>query len=197
MDEVFFLSAVRTAIGAFGGALRDHSPGDLAAIVTRRAVERAGVPARDVGHVVFGQVIPTGPRDAYLARIAAIEGGLDPSTPAVTVNRLCGSGMQAIVSAAQIVKLGEADIAVAGGSEVMSRAASYLPDQRWGRRLGDGVVVDGLNGALTDPFGNGLMGVTGENVAERHAVTRADQDELALESQRRTAAANQSGMSLP
>lgn len=193
MDEIMFLSAARTAIGAFGGSLRDKTPGELGAIVARAAMARAAVDPADVGHVVFGQVIPTGPRDAYLARVVAIESGMPHETPALTVNRLCGSGMQAVISAAQMIALGDAPIAVAGGAEVMSRAPSFLPDMRWGRRLGDSTVVDGLNGALTDPFGNGLMGVTGENVAAAHGVTRADQDALALESQRRAGAAIREG----
>lgn len=193
MTEVFLVSAVRTAIGAFGGSLRRHEPGDLAARVTREAVRRAGADAAQIGHVIFGQVIPTGPRDAYLARIAALEAGLPHGVPALTVNRLCGSGLQAIVSAAQAILLGDCELAVAGGAEVMSRAPFLAPAVRWGHRLGDAVLVDALNGSLTDPFENVLMGVTGENVAARYGISRERQDELALESQRRAAAALAAG----
>jgi acetyl-CoA C-acetyltransferase len=189
MTAVFLVSAVRTAIGSFGGSLRGYEPGELAARVTREAVRRAGVDAEQIGHVVFGQVIPTGPRDAYLARIAALGAGLPPAVPALTVNRLCGSGLQAIVSAAQAIALGDCELAVAGGAEVMSRAPFLAPAVRWGNRLGDTALVDALNGALTDPFENVLMGVTGENVAARYGISRERQDELALESQRRAAAA--------
>jgi acetyl-CoA C-acetyltransferase len=193
MTAVFLVSAVRTAIGSFGGSLRGYEPGELAARVTREAVRRAGVDPAQIGHAVFGQVIPTGPRDAYLARIAALGAGLPPAVPALTVNRLCGSGLQAIVSAAQAIALGDCELAVAGGAEVMSRAPFLAPAVRWGNRLGDTALVDALNGALTDPFENVLMGVTGENVAARYGISRERQDELALESQRRAAAAIAAG----
>ncbi len=193
MTAVFLVSAVRTAIGSFGGSLRGYEPGELAARVTREAVRRAGADAAHIGHVVFGQVIPTGPRDAYLARIAALGAGLPPAVPALTVNRLCGSGLQAIVSAAQAIALGDCELAVAGGAEVMSRAPFLAPAVRWGKKLGDAALVDALNGALTDPFENVLMGVTGENVAARYGISRERQDELALESQRRAAAAIAAG----
>jgi len=189
MEDVFIISALRTAIGSFGGALRDAAPAHLGALVTREAVARAGVGGDDVGMVAFGQVIPTEPADAYLARVVAIRAGIRQESPAMTVNRLCGSGLQAVISAANAIQLGECEISVGGGAEVMSRAPFFAPDVRWGKRLGDAMLVDGLNGALTDPFGNGLMGVTAENVAARHNISRQDQDNLALESHRRAAAA--------
>jgi acetyl-CoA C-acetyltransferase len=187
--EIFIAAAARTAIGAFGGALRQHTPGELASMVTREVVMRAAADPASIGHVVFGQVIPTAPQDAYLARIATLGAGLPTSVPALTVNRLCGSGLQAIVSAAQAIALGDCEVAVGGGAEVMSRAPYFAPAVRWGQRLGDAVLVDALNGALTDPFEKVLMGVTAENVAERYRVGRDRQDALALESQRRAAAA--------
>jgi len=187
--EIFVTSAVRTAIGTFGGALRKFEPGELAARVTREAIRRSAIEPAAIGHVVFGQVIPTAPRDAYLARIATLGAGLPTAVPALTVNRLCGSGLQAIVSAAQAILLGDCDAAIGGGAEVMSRAPFLAPSVRWGHKLGDTTLVDALNGALTDPFENILMGVTAENVAERYRVTRAQQDALALESHKRAAAA--------
>lgn len=187
--DIFVVSAVRTAIGAFGGALRKFEPGDLATRVTREVIGRSGIEPAAIGHVVFGQVIATSPRDAYLARIATLGAGLPTAVPALTVNRLCGSGLQAIVSAAQAISLGDCDAAVGGGAEVMSRAPFLAPSVRWGHKLGDTMLVDALNGALTDPFENILMGVTAENVAERYKVSRAQQDALALESQRRAAVA--------
>ncbi len=186
---VYIVAAQRTAIGAFGGSLKDQAPCDLAALVTRAALESGGVDPSSVGHVVFGQVIPTAPRDAYLARVAALEAGLPQAVPAMTLNRLCGSGLQAVVSAAQMLMLGDADIAVAGGAEVMSRAPYFAPAARWGQKMGDALLVDGLNGALTDPFGGGLMGVTAENVATRHGIDRLRQDASAVESHRRAAQA--------
>ncbi len=186
---VYVVSAVRTAIGSFGGSLRDFAPDDLAKRVTREAVARSRIDPGAVGHVVFGQVIQTSPRDAYLARIAALGAGLPHAVPALTVNRLCGSGLQAIVSAAQAIALGDCDAAIGGGAEVMSRAPFLAPAMRWGQKLGDATLVDALNGALTDPFENILMGVTAENVAERYGVSREQQDALALESQRRAAEA--------
>jgi acetyl-CoA C-acetyltransferase len=185
--EVVVLSGVRTAIGRYGGSLKDHPPSELAAAVVREAVKRAGVAPADVGHLVFGNVIHTDVHDMYLSRVAAIKGGLPVETPAFTLNRLCGSGLQAIVSAAQLVMLGDADIAVAGGAESMSRGPYWLPGLRWGQRMNDGVAVDATVGALTDPFDDCHMGVTAENVAAKWAVSRQDQDGLAVESQRRAA----------
>ncbi|TWB46064.1 beta-ketothiolase BktB [Nitrospirillum pindoramense] len=193
MTEVYIVSGVRTAIGDFGGALKDLTPGDLAAKVARAALDRAGVANEAVGHVVFGQVIPTEPRDAYLARVAGIGAGLPVEVPALTVNRLCGSGLQAVVSAAQGILLGDCDLAVAGGAESMSRAPYLLPDARWGSKMGDARVVDALNGTLSDPFDRSLMGVTAENVAERYGISRDEQDALALESHRRAARAQAEG----
>ncbi|MDE2306123.1 MAG: beta-ketothiolase BktB [Gammaproteobacteria bacterium] len=193
MREVYIMSAVRTAIGTFGGSLKDHTPADLATLVSREALRRAGAEPARVGHTVFGQVVPTEPRDAYLARVAAVQAGVPHACPALTVNRLCGSGLQAVVSAAQTLMLGEASVALAGGVEVMSRAPFHAPAMRWGRKLGDTALVDALNGALTDPFGNGLMGVTAENVAARFSIDRSTQDRAALESHRRAAAAIAAG----
>ncbi len=193
MTAVFIVAAVRTAIGSFGGSLRKYEPGDLAARVTREVVRRGGADGAQIGHVVFGQVIPTAPRDAYLARIAALGAGLPAAVPALTVNRLCGSGLQAIICAAQAIALGDCELAVAGGAEVMSRAPFLAPAVRWGNKLGDVALVDALNGALTDPFESVLMGVTGENVAARYGISRERQDALALESQRRAAAAIAAG----
>ena len=191
--EVLVLSAVRTAIGKYGGGLKDIPPCDLAATVVRESVRRSGVQPSDVGHAVFGNVIHTEARDMYLSRVAAVNGGLPVETPAMTVNRLCGSGLQAIVSAAQMIKLGDADVAVAGGAESMSRAQYWLPGLRWGQRMGDGVVVDAMVSALNDPFEHCHMGLTAENVSEDYHVSRADQDALAVESHRRAAAALEAG----
>jgi acetyl-CoA C-acetyltransferase len=187
--DVVVASAVRTAIGRYGGSLRDHSPGDLAAAVLSEAVKRAGVAPDEVDHVVFGNVVHTDPRDMYLARVAAIKGGLPVETPAFTLNRLCGSGLQAVVSAAQLIAVGDADVVVAGGAESMSRAPYWLPGMRWGQRMGDGAAVDAMVGALTDPFDSCHMGVTAENVAAEWRVSREDQDALAVESHRRAVAA--------
>lgn len=191
--EIVVLSAVRTPIGTFGGSLMNHAPCELAALCVREAVQRAGVNADEVGHSVFGNVIHTETRDMYLARVAAVEGGLPHETPAVTVNRLCGSGLQAIVSAAQVIALGEADCAVAGGAEVMSRSPHWLPSLRWGQRMGDAEVVDAMLGGLTDPFDDCHMGVTAENIAAKWGISREEQDELALESQRRAQGAIDDG----
>jgi acetyl-CoA C-acetyltransferase len=191
--EVVVLSGTRTAIGKYGGGLASVPPCDLAATVVREAVSRAGVEPTDVGHAVFGNVIHTEVRDMYLSRVAAVNGGLPVETPAFTLNRLCGSGLQAIVSAAQAVKLGDCDVAVAGGAESMSRGQYWLPSMRWGQRMQDGVVIDAMVGALTDPFDSCHMGVTAENVASEYKVSRADQDTLAAESHRRAAAASEAG----
>jgi acetyl-CoA C-acetyltransferase len=193
MEEVFILSAVRTPIGKYGGGLASVPPCDLAANVVREAVSRAGVDPAQVGQAVFGNVIHTEFRDMYLSRVAAINGGLDAGTPALTVNRLCGSGMQAIVSAAQSIMLGDCDVAVAGGAESMSRAPYWLPAMRWGQRMNDGVALDPMVGALSDPFDACHMGVTAENVAADFHVSRADQDALAAESHHRAAAASAAG----
>src|SRR6202008_2402860 len=193
MEDVFVVSAVRTPIGKYGGGLASVPPCDLAAKVVREAISRAGVSAGDVGHVVFGNVIHTEVRDMYISRVAALNGGLNQETPALTVNRLCGSGMQAIVSAAQAIMLGDCEVAVAGGAESMSRAPYWLPGLRWGQRMNDGVATDPMVGALSDPFDGCHMGVTAENVAADFGVSRADQDALAAESHRRAAAAAAAG----
>jgi len=192
-SSVVVLSAVRTAIGKYGGSLSTIPPCDLAAHVVREAVTRAGVEPSDVGHAVFGNVIHTEVRDMYLGRVAAVNGGLPVETPAFTVNRLCGSGLQAIVSAAQAIQLGDAEAAVAGGAESMSRGQYWLPGMRWGQRMRDGVTIDATVGALTDPFDDCHMGVTAETVATEFGVSRADQDALAVESHRRAAAAAAAG----
>jgi acetyl-CoA C-acetyltransferase len=192
-QDVMVVSGTRTPIGKFGGGLAAVPPCDLAALVVREAVSRSGVDPADVGHVVFGNVIHTEGRDMYLARAAALGGGLPAATPAFTVNRLCGSGLQAIISAAQALRLGDCDVAVAGGAESMSRGPYWLPGMRWGQRMGDGVAVDVTVAALTDPFESCHMGVTAENVAAEYGVSREDQDALAVESHRRAAAASQRG----
>ncbi|OHC97568.1 MAG: acetyl-CoA acetyltransferase [Sphingomonadales bacterium RIFCSPHIGHO2_01_FULL_65_20] len=193
MDEVFVLSGVRTAVGAFGGALKDTPPTELAAQVSTEAIRRSGLEAAAIGHAVFGQVIQTEPRDAYLARWAALESGCAVETPALGVNRLCGSGLQAVVSAAQVLRLSEADTALAGGAESMSRAPYLVPAARFGAKMGHAALVDGLTGALTDPFNRYHMGMTAENVAERYGIDRAVQDDIAHESHRRASAADREG----
>jgi len=191
--EVFVVGAVRTAVGSFGGSLKDEPLSSLATTVVRAVLDRSGVPPSEVGHVVLGNVIPTVPRDAYLSRVAAIEAGIPQETPAFNVNRLCGSGLQAIVSAAQSILLDGIDFAIGAGAESMSRGAYVLPSQRWGARLGNAEVLDYMLGILHDPFENIHMGITAENVAERYQITRAAQDALALASQRRAAHAIQEG----
>jgi acetyl-CoA C-acetyltransferase len=191
--DVLVLSGTRTPIGKYGGGLASVPPCDLAATVVREAVSRAGVEPGQVGHTVFGNVIHTEVRDMYLARVASVNGGLPVETPAFTLNRLCGSGLQAIVSAAQAIRLGDCDVAVAGGAESMSRGQYWVPGLRWGQRMQDGVVVDAMIGALTDPFDDCHMGVTAENVATGFGVSRADQDALAAQSHHRAAAAAAAG----
>jgi len=192
-SEVVVVSGVRTAIGDYGGGLKGVPPCELAALAVRESVARAGVAPASIGHCVFGHVIHTEPRDMYLSRVAAVDGGLPHETPAVTVNRLCGSGLQAIVSAAQLIELGHCDAVVAGGAESMSRAQYWLPGQRFGQRMGNGSVIDAMVGALTDPFDGCHMGITAENVATRWSISREDQDALAVESHRRAHAAIQAG----
>lgn len=191
--EVVVLSGVRTAVGGYGGSLKDVPPCDLAALVVRESVRRAGLDPREIGHCAFGNVIHTEVRDMYLSRVAAVNGGLPVETPAVTVNRLCGSGLQAIVSAAQVILLGDADAAVAGGAECMSRGQYWVPGLRWGQRMNDGAVVDAMVGALTDPFDACHMGVTAENVAAKWGISREEQDAFAVESHRRAARAIDAG----
>jgi acetyl-CoA C-acetyltransferase len=191
--EVVVASAVRTAIGTYGGSLKDVPPTALAATCVRESVARAGANAAAVGHVVFGSVVLSEPRDMYLSRVAAVDAGLPVGTPCLTVNRLCGSGLQAIVSAAQYILLGDCDLAVAGGAESMSRAAYLLPSARWGQRMGDAAVIDAMTAALHDPFGHGHMGVTAENIAAKYGISREEQDAFALESQQRATRAIEAG----
>ena len=179
------LSAVRTAIGKYGGALKDVPPTDLGATVARESMTRAGIAPEEVGHVVFGNVIHTEPKDMYLSRVVAVKSGMPVETPALTVNRLCGSGLQAIVSAAQIVQLGHADVAVAGGAESMSRGQYWIGGMRWGQRMNHATVIDAMVGALTDPFDDVHMAITAENIARKWGISREDQDALAVESHRR------------
>ncbi len=183
--EVVVLSGVRTAIGDYGGALKDMAPTELAAQVIREAVKRAKVDPQQVNQLVFGNVIHTEAKDMYFSRVACIKGGLPQETTALTVNRLCGSGLQAIVSAAQGIQLGDADVAVGGGAESMSRGGYVMPTLRWGQRMNDGGVIDMMVGALTDPFDTTHMGITAENIAEKWKITREQQDEFAVESHRR------------
>ncbi len=165
--EVVVLSGTRTAIGTYGGSLLNSSPGELAATVVKEAISRASLGGEDIQHTVIGNVIHTEPRDMYISRVAAVNGGIPIESPAMTVNRLCGSGLQAIVSAAQIIMLGDADTAIAGGVECMSSAPYWAPAMRWGQRMGEGTLVDAMNAALHDPFDACHMGITAENVAEK------------------------------
>jgi acetyl-CoA C-acetyltransferase len=193
MTDIVILGGARTAIGTFGGSLAAIPPSTLGSIAAKEAMARAGVEPGQIGHVVFGHVINTEPRDMYLSRVAAMGAGIPDTTPAMNVNRLCGSGAQAIVSAVQNLMLGDADYAMAGGAESMSRAPYIVPDQRWGAKMGDIRTLDMMLGALHCPFGTGHMGVTAENVAAEHSVSRADQDAFALQSQERAAAAIAAG----
>ena len=191
--EVVVVSGVRTGIGDYGGSLKDFAPTKLGAIAIKEAVARAKIDPASVGHVVMGSVIHGEARDMYLSRVAAIDAGLPVATPCLTVNRLCGSGLQAIVSAAQHILLGDTDCVVGGGAESMSRAAYFLPTGRWGQRMGDASVVDAMTGALHDPFGHGHMGVTAENIAAKYGFTREQQDAFAVESHRRAGQALEKG----
>ncbi|MDO9569293.1 MAG: acetyl-CoA C-acyltransferase family protein [Hydrogenophaga sp.] len=191
--EVVVVSAARTAIGTFGGSLKDTPPTELAALVVRESLARAGVDGKDVGHVVFGHVVNTEPKDMYLSRVAAINGGCAQSTPAYNVNRLCGSGLQAIVNASQSILLGDTDIAIGGGAENMSRAPYASLNTRWGARMGDTKMVDMMVGALHDPFHTIHMGVTAENVAAQFGITRDMQDALAVQSHNRAQVAIEEG----
>ena len=183
--EVVVVSAVRTAIGGYGGSLKDVPTTELAALVVRESLARGNVEGKDVGHVVFGHVVNTEPKDMYLSRVATVNGGCSIETPAYNVNRLCGSGLQAIVSASQSILLGDCDVAIGGGAENMSRAPYAALTARWGARMGDTKMVDMMVGALHDPFQTIHMGVTAENVAKDFNITREDQDALALESHQR------------
>ncbi len=191
--EVVVVSGVRTAVGTYGGSLKDKPPTELAADVVREAVKRAAIQPDEVGHVVFGNVIHTDVHDMYLARVAAVNGGLPVETPAFTLNRLCGSGLQAIVSAAQAIYMGDVKTAVAGGAEVMSRGPYWVAGARWGLRMGDGRLIDAMVGSVTDPFDDCHMGITAENVAAKWGITRQQQDELALQSQQQATIAIKEG----
>ncbi|GLR78940.1 acetyl-CoA C-acyltransferase family protein [Azospirillum oryzae] len=186
-NDIVIVGTARTAIGGFGGSLKDVPLTKLATVAVKAALERSGAAADAIGHVVMGNVIPTETNDAYLSRVAAIDAGIPIGTPAFNVNRLCGSGLQAIVSAAQSIALGDCEVAIGGGAESMSRGPYFVPSARWGTRLGDGALVDYMNGILHDPWQKIHMGVTAENVAARYGIDREAQDALALESQRRAA----------
>ncbi len=189
MTDIVILGGGRTAIGGFGGSLAGTGPIDIGTVAAKAALERSGVAPERIGAVVFGHVINTEPRDMYLSRVVAMQAGVPHGAPAMNVNRLCGSGVQAIVSAAQALMLGDTDFALAGGAECMSRAPYLLQAARWGQKMGDTRALDMMTGALTCPFGTGHMGVTAENVAAEHGISRADQDAFALESQARAARA--------
>ena len=191
--DVVVLSAVRTAIGKFGGSLKDTPPSELAGQVVCQSIQRSGLPRERIGHVVFGNVIHTEAKDMYLSRVAALRGGLPVETPALTLNRICGSGLQAIVTAADAIMRGDCDAAIGGGAECMSRAPYWLPNMRWGARLNDSKAVDVLVAAVTDPFDEVHMGITAEHVAAKWNISREDQDRLAVESHRRAIAAIQEG----
>jgi len=191
--EVVVLSGVRTAIGGYGGSLKDSPPSELAALCVREAISRSGLEPSEIGHVVFGNVIHTDSHDHYLARVAGIKGGVPVTTPALTLNRLCGSGLQAILTAAHAIILGDADAAVAGGAENMSRSPYLAPAMRFGARMNDTTMIDAMVGALSDPFDDCHMGVTAENVAKKHNISREDQDKLAAESHHRVAQAMDHG----
>src|SRR3954451_20507286 len=193
MTDVMVVAGTRTAIGDYGGAFKDIAPTKLGSIAIREALSRAKVDPARVGHVVMGSVIHGEARDMYLSRVAALDAGVAVGTPCLTVNRLCGSGLQAIVSASQHLMLGDCDVAVAGGAESMSRAAYFLPAGRWGQRMGDAAVVDAMTGALHDPFGHGHMGVTAENIAAKYGFTREQQDEFSVASHRKAANAIDNG----
>ncbi|MDW3180468.1 acetyl-CoA C-acyltransferase family protein [Roseobacter sp.] len=191
--NIVILDGARTAIGTFGGALAGTPPIDLGTVAAKAALERSGVDAAQIGHVAFGHVINTEPRDMYLSRVAAMQAGVPDTVPAMNVNRLCGSGVQAIVSVVQSLMLGDAEFGLAGGAENMSRSPFIVPQQRWGAKMGDIKTLDMMLGALNCPFGTGHMGVTAENVAAEHDITREQQDAFALESQKRAAAAIEAG----
>lgn len=193
MTDIVILGGARTAIGTFGGSLAGTTPIELGTTAAKAAIERSGVDAGQIGHVMMGHVINTEPRDMYLSRVVSMEAGIPKETPAMNVNRLCGSGLQAIVSASQSLMLGDADLALAGGAENMSRSPFIVPDQRWGAKMGDTRTLDMMLGALNCPFGTGHMGITAENVAEENDVSREDMDAFALESQARAAAAIEAG----
>ncbi|HWH43950.1 MAG TPA: beta-ketothiolase BktB [Thermoleophilaceae bacterium] len=193
MTEVVIASAARTAVGSYGRSLKDVPPTDLGATAARAAIERAGIEPGAVEQVVFGNVIHSAPEDMYMARVVGMKAGVPKESPAVTVNRLCGTGVQSIVSATQAIQTGDADVVLAGGAESMSRGPYWMPGARWGARMGEAKMVDPVVGGLTDPFDSVHMGITAENLAESHSISREDQDAFAIESHRRAAAAIQAG----
>lgn len=193
MKDIVLVSAARTAVGDFGGALAGLTPTELGVATAKEAIARAGLTPTDIGQAFYGNVIHTEPRDMYVSRTIAIETGMAHNTPALTVNRLCGSGLQAIVSAVQALAMGDTDTAIAGGTESMSRAGYLIPSARWGQKMGDSTAIDMMTAVLTDPFGHGHMGVTAENVAEKYGISRETQDAFAVESHRRAAAAIEAG----
>ena len=194
MNDVFIMSANRSAIGGFGGALKSFCPVDLGTLVAKEAISRSGFEAEEIEHAVFGNVIHTEPRDMYVSRVIALQAGLSKNSAALTVNRLCGSGLQAIISATQLLAMGDASITMAGGVEVMSNSAHIIDGFRWGTRMGDGKIHDMMLGALHDPFGHGHMGITAENISSRYQISRDKQDEFALTSQQRASRAINDGV---
>lgn len=193
LNEVVILSGVRTAIGTFGGSLQTVPPIELATIASKEAIKRSGISAEEIGHTFFGNVIHTEQRDMYLSRVVSVQAGVPKETPAMTLNRLCGSGLEAIVQATRVVQMGECEAALGGGAENMSRGGYMLPNLRWGQRMGEASGVDMMVGALTDPFGHGHMGITAENVADKYDISRNQQDEFAVESQKRAVNAVEKG----
>ncbi|MGO9973372.1 MAG: beta-ketothiolase BktB [Solirubrobacteraceae bacterium] len=194
MTNVVISSAARTAIGSFGKSLKDVSPSDLGATAARAAMERAGLQPSQIEHVVMGNVIHTEPGDMYFGRVVGIKAGIPKESPGLTVNRLCGSGLQAVVSATQLIQCGEVEVALAGGAESMSRGAYWVENARWGVRMNNGSLTDSVVGALTDPFSKVHMGITAENLSKSHSITREDQDKLAFESHQRAVAARDAGI---
>ena len=194
MTEVVITSAARTAVGRYGGSLKDQPPTDLGALAARTALERSGIEPDQVDQVVFGNVIHSSPEDMYMARVVAMKAGIPKEVPALTVNRLCGTGVQAIVSAAQSIATGDAEVALAGGAESMSRGPYWMPDARWGARMGEAKMVDPVVGGLTDPFNEIHMGVTAENLAKSHSISREEQDQFSVESHRRATRAQEEGL---
>ena len=194
MNDVFIMSANRSAIGGFGGSLKSFCPVDLGTLVAKEAIKRSGYDPKEIEHAVFGNVIHTEPRDMYVSRVIALQAGLSKESAALTVNRLCGSGLQAIISAIQLLALGDASLTMAGGVEVMSNSAHIIDGFRWGSRMGDGKVHDMMLGALHDPFGHGHMGITAENISSRYQISRDMQDQFALTSQQRASKAINDGV---
>ena len=194
MNNIYIMSATRSAIGTFGGTLKDFSPVDLGTLVAKEAIERSDFQAEDISHAVFGNVIHTEPRDMYVSRVIALQSGMKKDSAAFTVNRLCGSGLQAIVSAAQLIAMEDTDLALAGGVEVMSSGTHVVQGLRWGSKMGDSKIFDMMLGSLQDPFGHGHMGITAENISERYQISRDMQDEFALTSQKRAKKARDQGL---